>query len=86
MSVASLFDRWFYLAIVTEVFMIAALVVRVLFPPAAPEVCFVGDSYGDTWRALQNDTHGPPGYQNQAKLPDANCDSGFRWKNIQKKP
>ena len=68
-------DWVYYAASAAMVVGATVLIVRIAFPPASPELCFVDRGIGPVYPA------GPSGYRNQVKAPDASCESGFRWVN-----
>ena len=68
-------DRFYYVASAAIVVGLILLFVRIVFPPASPELCFVDRGIGPVEPA------GPSGYRNQMKAPDGSCESGFRWVN-----
>jgi hypothetical protein len=70
-------DRYIVASAVVIVGVIV-LMVRIVFPPASPELCFVDRGIGPVLVA------GPSGYRDQVLATDASCPTGMRWMNSRK--
>jgi hypothetical protein len=74
-------DRFYYAASAVMVVGVIVLMVRIVFPPASPELCFVDRPVPAGGPSELQKVVGPSGYQNQVKAPDSSCESGMRWIN-----